>query len=96
MAVGMEADFSYQQQSISMEPGDFLFLYTDGALDAVVRQKPFNEEELQSFIHRHRNADPTQLVSMLKENLCEGNGGTRLHDDLTLIMWKRRVNNGND
>ncbi len=96
MAVGIEDDFVYKQKSISMEPGDFLFLYTDGALDAVVRQQPFNEEELQSFIQRHRNADPTQLVSMLKESLCGVNGGAGMHDDLTLVMWKRRVNNGND
>jgi len=89
MALGLEPYISYEQKQIHMQKGDFLFLYTDGVLDAVVRQKPFDEVELQDFIHRHRNADPDQIVAMLREYLCGERKEASSHDDLTVVVWKR-------
>ncbi|NMB62468.1 MAG: PP2C family protein-serine/threonine phosphatase [Chloroflexi bacterium] len=89
MALGMESHFAYQEETVQIDKGDFLFLYTDGALDAMVRQKPFNEEELLGFIQRHRNGDPGQIVKLLQDFLCGDNSGSSSNDDLTIVVWKR-------
>lgn len=89
MAVGMDLQAVYEEKTVKMQDGDFIFLYTDGALDAVVREKAFGEKELHAFIRRHRNADPDRIVNLLKERLCGINVHSSSHDDLTIIVWKR-------
>lgn len=89
MAMGVDAQAKYEQKKTTLREGDFLFLYTDGALDAVVRNKVFDEKELHAFIRRHRNADPQMIVNMLKEKLYAVNSDPSYHDDLTIIAWKR-------
>ena len=96
MAVGIEAGAVYTQKKIKLEKGDFIFLYTDGALDATVRGKKFNEKELNEFIYRHRNADPERILSLLKENLCGMNSSASSKDDLTMIVWKRTADGEKD
>jgi serine phosphatase RsbU (regulator of sigma subunit) len=89
MALGMESHFAYREGIVQIDKGDFLFLYTDGALDAMVRQKPFNEEELLEFIQRHRNGDPNQIVNLLRDFLCGETSESSSNDDLTIVVWKR-------
>ncbi len=94
MAVGIELSAVYAQKKIKLEKGDFIFLYTDGALDAMVREKKFNEKELNEFIYRHRNADPERIILLLKEKLCGANSSASSQDDLTMIVWKRTADEG--
>jgi len=91
MALGMEPHFAYKEETVNIDEGDFLFLYTDGVLDAMVKQKSFNEEDLLEFIQRHRNGDPGQIVNLLRNYLRGDNAESSSNDDLTIVVWKRNV-----
>lgn len=89
MAMGIDEQAKYEQKMVRIDEGDFLFLYTDGALDAVIRNKVFDEKELHAFIRRHRNADPLMIVNLLRKKICEENSAPSSQDDLTMLVWKR-------
>ena len=43
MALGVESETPYEERSLTLNPGDFLVLYTDGVTDALNLEGRFRE-----------------------------------------------------
>jgi serine phosphatase RsbU (regulator of sigma subunit) len=78
------------EQQISLEPGDGVLLYSDGAVEARNGAgEPFGEERLRDLLAReHRaNGQPQEVVRRLVRATIE-HSGDRLSDDATLIYLR--------
>ncbi len=80
---------TWEQRSVSFEPGDLLFLYTDGVSDALAGQDDLGDEALAQMIQRQANRDGALLDSVLA-GVRERFGGRPQPDDLTLLTAAMR------
>lgn len=89
LAVDEEA--SYTQQSITLNSGDRILLYTDGLLETISEQgKAFGMPKLQLVLESGHESDLEALRDGITGALCQHAGGKLNHDDVTLILLEIR------
>ena len=85
---GME-DMFYKQGEIYLEPGDKLFLYTDGVTEAVNNeQELFSDPRLLETINNYTDAPLKELVVSLKREIDNFAEGAEQADDITMLILK--------
>jgi sigma-B regulation protein RsbU (phosphoserine phosphatase) len=83
--MGVFEDAAYREDSIALESGDRVVLYTDGITEALSPGgDEFGEEGLLAAIERHAGATATHLTDALFADVRAFAGGT-LGDDATII-----------
>ena len=83
---GMEG-IRYRIGEITLNPGDRLFLYTDGVPEATnIENKLYGEDRLLEFMSRNASVEATKLLPALKENIDEFVGEAPQFDDITMLM----------
>lgn len=88
--LGVDSETSYEQKSVQLWPGDFLFLYTDGVVDAVDAEgQAFGLERLQQVILGNRGASAAEIASALERSLSSFVGSESQYDDITFVVAKR-------
>jgi serine phosphatase RsbU (regulator of sigma subunit) len=89
MALGVLDSATFEQRSISMQPGDLVLLYTDGVTDALDAQgHEFGVERLRQFVLEHRGASAAELARSLDQAVAEFSGAAH-YDDITVVIAKR-------
>lgn len=87
MAMGVEAEASYTEQTLTLNPGDFLALYTDGVTDALDPQgRSFDMDRLESAVLAHREESAQQIGAALESAIRDFTGGAPVFDDITLLI----------
>lgn len=90
MVMGIDPETPFEQRSIHLEPGDFLFLYTDGLTDAIdAENQPFGMQRLESILSEHRRASAEEIISEVEEAVCTHSVDTTPLDDITMLLVKR-------
>ena len=85
---GMEG-IAYKEQSIKLEPGDQLYLYTDGVTEATnINQELFGEDRLQASLNKHADLEAKDLCIEVKKDVDEFVGEAPQFDDITMISLK--------
>ena len=93
---GMEG-IRYRAAEITMNPGDRLFLYTDGVTEATnTENKLYGEERLVTFMNQNASVEPTKLLPALKGNIDEFVGEAPQFDDITMLMFDYRPEKGGE
>ncbi len=83
---GMD-DTKYRQSTLTVAPGDRLFLYTDGVTETTdARQQLYGEERLQDFLNRHAACNAVETLQTLEEELQRFAGSTPQFDDITMLL----------
>lgn len=81
----------YQQETVQLNVGDTLLLYTDGVTDAVAPNgEPFEEQRLHDLAKEIRHASANEMCIKIRDAVAEFQGDTQQFDDLTLLVLKRR------
>jgi phosphoserine phosphatase RsbU/P len=84
-------DKSLEEQPVKLEAGDVLVLYSDGLTEAMDGSRDFyGEDRLYHALARHADLDAPGLLEALLEDVRRFTGGQPAHDDLTLLVLKRR------
>ncbi len=90
-AVGMLPDMDFEIQQITLEPGDILLAFSDGAFDA---RNPagerFSVERLLSLLQEPYDA-MQDLVLMIERRLYEHIAEASQYDDITLLAVRREI-----
>ena len=82
---GMEG-LKYHEYELQLEPGDKLFLYTDGAPEAEnTNNEMFGAERMLNALNTDPDATPEQLLKNLREAIDEFSAGAEPFDDLTML-----------
>lgn len=89
--IGFVPDVAYEQRSLTLLPGDRMYLYSDGVPEAMDEDRePFGEEKMAAFLDSTRGAPLDASVAGLLEAVetwCRPNGPL---DDVTIlgVEWK--------
>jgi sigma-B regulation protein RsbU (phosphoserine phosphatase) len=88
--LGVHKDFTFEQKSISMSPGDLLFLYTDGVTESRNGDgEMYEEARLKKFLQEHRGLLPNSLLDNLLQEVWLFRGRSKFDDDLTVIALQK-------
>jgi sigma-B regulation protein RsbU (phosphoserine phosphatase) len=86
MAVCLLADFAYQVKQITMEPGDTLFLYTDGVTEAMnAAGEEYLEERLKNVLEEDSSLRASDMVDRVIRSVVEHASGAPQSDDITAL-----------
>jgi sigma-B regulation protein RsbU (phosphoserine phosphatase) len=84
--LAIDLDTVYGQLTISMAPGDRLFVYTDGIIDAPSPDgKSFGLARLKDVLDTNTRASLSELKSAVLHALHQYTQKELTHDDVTLI-----------
>ena len=91
---GMEG-VRYRVGELTLNPGDRLFLYTDGVPEATnAENKLYGEDRLLSFMNQNTSMEATKLLPALKANIDEFVGEAPQFDDITMLMLDYKPKKG--
>jgi sigma-B regulation protein RsbU (phosphoserine phosphatase) len=89
--LGMLGDFTYEEESTPLEPGDTLVIYSDGVTEAMNKDgELFGEERLASVLADSRSDAPEAIIDRIVAAIKEYAGPTPQSDDVTIVVVKRQ------
>jgi len=84
--IGLIDDPRYEEKTIDLEPGDRLWLFTDGLTEARDRSgREFGDDRFVDVLERHRPTSIEQAVKELTEILYRWQNGRAADDDLSIL-----------
>jgi len=87
--LGPMPDTKFTLQKIRLDPGDTLFLYTDGVTEAMNPQKQlFSDKRLQQALMELRDRDVSALIRALRDEIRRYAGDEPQSDDITMLALK--------
>ena len=82
---GMEG-IRYRKNELQLEPGDVIYLYTDGVTEATDSQSGlYGEERLLDTLNRHSDTDPKSICDSVKAAVDAFVGEAPQFDDITML-----------
>ncbi|MGD9556269.1 MAG: SpoIIE family protein phosphatase [Mangrovibacterium sp.] len=92
--VGLFEDFEYGEETIQIEAGDQLFLYTDGLTEAEnAESELFGDDHLIEFLQKNTVSSPKELIKKVTKEVSLHVNGYIQSDDLTMMSI---IYNGRD
>jgi sigma-B regulation protein RsbU (phosphoserine phosphatase) len=86
---GILPDVKYESATVTLAPGDWLIIFTDGVVEAEnFRQEEFGEARLLAAIEAGKSAEPAEMLKRLMADLDLFVGNTPQHDDVTCMLLK--------
>lgn len=90
LVIGGFEDFSYKSESAQLDPGDSLFLYTDGITEAFdAKDEAFGDERLEDSLVELYHDDAKTIIEGVYADLGEFIGDRTQSDDITMLVVKR-------
>lgn len=75
------------QDSVPLQPGDLLVLYSDGLVDILSPDgQPFGKEHLIELLLQKAHLQPADLCEQVFQSLLEYRGVSEQYDDMTLLV----------
>ena len=91
LMLGAMEETVYYNNRISFEPGDLLFLYTDGVTEATSREeKLYGEERLQKCLEENAALAPEKLIHAVHEDINRFVNGAEQFDDITMVVLRMK------
>ena len=89
--LGMLPEFRYEEESILLDPGDTLVMYSDGVTEAMnAAGEQFGEERLASLLLRSRPDSPETIIGHIVDAVRCHAGTIPQSDDITIVVLARR------
>ena len=88
---GME-DMKYRAGSMTLEPGDKIFQYTDGVTEATnVHNELYGMERLGKILNKVKNGTPQEILPAVKADIDEFVGKAPQFDDITMLCLEYKA-----
>jgi len=86
---GILPDVKYDSATVTLAPGDWLIIFTDGLVEAEnARQDEYGEARLLAAIEAGKSVEPTDMLKRLMAEVDLFVGNTPQHDDVTCLLLK--------
>lgn len=93
--LGPMENVPYKELSLTLQPGDSLFLYTDGVTESMDSEKNlFSDERLLAEIETLRNGDVEDIVNGIIASIKEHAKSEPQSDDIAMMMLKYNGDRG--
>ena len=90
IAAGVFDSFQFSEDTLQLEHGDMLLLYTDGVTEATdIEFKEYGEKRLEELIKQNAKADCQTMIDVVKSDVKAFAGEAEQSDDITLLTLKR-------
>ena len=90
LVTGIVEGYQYTEETVQLEHGDTLLLYTDGVTEAIdTESKEYGEERLKNLLRQSAQASCQELIDMVKADVKSFAGDEEQSDDITLLAIKR-------
>ena len=87
--VGTFEDIEFKQQSIVMEPGDMVLLYTDGVTEAQnIRDEFYDDDRLKELLEKNRFETAKDLTNAVFRSTLRFIGRAEQFDDITILSFQ--------
>lgn len=89
---GME-DMRYRTASVTFEPGDKLFQYTDGVTEATnAEYELYDQDRLTAVLKKNASKSPTELLPLVRADIDAFVGKAPQFDDITMLCIEFKKN----
>ena len=88
LPLGAFDDATYEELTLSLEPGDVFVFYTDGICDAAMAGEEYGSERLRRLIEAEAHQSATSLGDRILEDFDTFLQGSEHPDDVTLVVVK--------
>jgi phosphoserine phosphatase RsbU/P len=89
MPLGIDPDATYDSGQATLQPGDWLIIFTDGLVEALnAREEEYGEQRLLNVLQAGATATPDELLRRIMSDLDVYVGATPQHDDITCMLVK--------
>jgi phosphoserine phosphatase RsbU/P len=86
---GIQPEAKYESATVTLAPGDWLIIFTDGLVEAEnARQEEYGEARMLSVLEAGKSTSPADLLKRLMYELDVFVGSTPQHDDVTCMLLK--------
>ena len=89
LALGAMEDMTFSEYEIELNPGDIIFVYTDGVPEAVNKDvEQYGTDRLVKVLNKHKKDNMKDLLAGVTENLNEFVGEADQFDDVTMLGFR--------
>ena len=89
LPLGIMASAKYDSASVTLAPGDWLIIFTDGLVEAEnAHQEEYEESRVITLLEANASATPQEFLDGLMASLDLFVGSTPQHDDVTCLLIK--------
>lgn len=90
-ALGMTANASYEDRTITLASGDMFLFLSDGVTEAMnPAHEPYGSERIAAFLQSARDGSAESIVGSVVEEVQRWSAGAPQHDDVTIVAVKVR------
>ncbi|NPA25064.1 MAG: SpoIIE family protein phosphatase [Deltaproteobacteria bacterium] len=87
IALGVMEDFSFAGNRTKLEPGETLFIFTDGVTEAMNRAgELYDEERLEALLPQLSGLPPAEIAAAVIDDLGKFTDGADQTDDITMLV----------
>lgn len=93
LVLGMMEDMPYRRQTLQLEQGDCIYMYTDGVTEALnPKQELLGDSYLEDMLNRHKEeaADVEAFVDAMYQEVDAFADGEMQADDITMVYLSRQ------
>jgi len=95
VAVATMEGVPFRQHEFQLNPGDSVFVYTDGVAEATnARDELFGTDRMLAALNKDPEATPKQTLENVTQGINEFVAGAEQFDDITMLCLKYRGPNG--
>jgi sigma-B regulation protein RsbU (phosphoserine phosphatase) len=95
LILGLFEQATFEEETITLQPGDRLIVFSDGVTDACdVAGHPFDDDRLIKVIETHRAERPQALLEALTAEVRAFCGAAPANDDMTLLIVQYEPSRG--
>lgn len=88
--LGLIPEVPYEEESLQLDPGDLIALYSDGVTEAQdENENEFGEERLANLLRPIMHESAQTLVNRVFDEIDRFAGAAPQYDDITLLIMKR-------
>ncbi len=89
--LGPMEDSVYETERLTLQPGDTLFLYTDGVTEATnLECELYGESQLLNDLQRGAKDEPAEMIHNIRAQITKHANGAPQSDDVTMVAIKYR------
>ena len=87
----LDLGIPYQGQKLAMDPGDKLFLYTDGIPEAMNKnEEEYSDDRMIQFFLHNSDCPASEFIELIVKDVSIHVDGEPQSDDITSLILKRR------
>ncbi len=90
LVLGFLGTQKYREEELLFEPGDLLFIFSDGVTEAMSpSREQFEEDRLEALLAEAGNASAEEVLNRVLSAVREHAAGAEQNDDITMVAIRR-------